>query len=508
MKKDAAFKHLHSEMHQKAAGFKSAPASIDDFFKQTTIGKSIRKGEEAEQMRIEKLIDIAYVVCKTEKPFTLFPYICKLEIRHGVELGTSYHTEKKCAEFASCVAEVLKEDLMNDLKDTPKYLTIFIDGSTDVSTTERELMYILYIHEGVPTVKFLKLEHLASANASSIVAAIKSVMGHFNLSNHSLVAFVSDGASVNFGRNSGVVTRLRQEYPDLLGIHCMNHCLELAAKDAFKGTSMEEVITMLNSLYALYSRSPKRMGKLEELAKIMKEDLLKPVKANGTRWVHFKSRAVAALIKSYAVIIASLENEVASTEPAAEMAKLKGYLNKRKSVRFVFHLLLLKSLITPLANLSLALQKDITHFNVALTYLTTFYQRINDLLSALRALREPEDHEDVISTDVDEDGRSLNESDDEPAAKRPALTKDYMVADFQKILHDLMETDSGVSSKDVQLKGQALSASDVDTISTPLITNVKKSVHIRLGKCHEEAQYASLKILDTRAWPTDRMQNW
>ncbi|XP_038063196.1 E3 SUMO-protein ligase KIAA1586-like [Patiria miniata] len=253
---------------------------------------------------------------------------------------------------------VLKEDLMNDIKDTPKYLTIFIDGSTDVSTTERELMYILYIHEGVPTVKFLKLEHLASANASSIVAAIKSVIGHFNLSNHGLVAFVSNGASVNFGRNSGVVTRLRQEYPDLLGIHCMNHRLELAAKDAFKGTSMEEVITMLNSLYALYSRSPKRMGKLEE--------------------------------------------------------------------------------------------KDITHFNVALTYLTTFYQRINDLLSALRALREPEDHEDVISTDVD--GRSLNESDDEPAAKRPALTKDYMVADFQKILHDLMETDSGMSFKDVQLK--------------------------------------------------------
>ena len=30
---------------------------------------------------------------------------------------------------------------------------------------------------------------------------------------------------------------------------------------------------------------------------------------------------------------------------------------------------------------------------------------------------------------------------------------------------------------------------------------MKESVHVRLGKCHEEAQYASLKILDTKAWP-------
>ncbi len=59
-------------MHQKALGLNSTPASVDDFFQKTAIGKSIRKGDdaaiEAEHARIQKLVDIAYVVCKTEKP--------------------------------------------------------------------------------------------------------------------------------------------------------------------------------------------------------------------------------------------------------------------------------------------------------------------------------------------------------------------------------------------------------------------------------------------------------
>jgi len=106
VKKDVVKKHLHSEMHKKAMGLNSHPQSVADFFQKTDLGKSMRKGDEAELERVKKLVDIAYVVCKTEKPFTLFPHLCKLEMRHGVKLGTSYHTDKKCAEFASCVAEV------------------------------------------------------------------------------------------------------------------------------------------------------------------------------------------------------------------------------------------------------------------------------------------------------------------------------------------------------------------------------------------------------------------
>ena len=41
-----------------------------------------------------------------------------------------------------------------------------------------------------------------------------------------LIAFGSDGASVNLGRKGGVAALLKQTIPHLLGIHCMAHRLE------------------------------------------------------------------------------------------------------------------------------------------------------------------------------------------------------------------------------------------------------------------------------------------
>lgn len=51
-----------------------------------------------------------------------------------------------------------------------------------------------------------------------------------------LIGFGADGASINFGRKEGIYTKLNDEMPWLLGVHCVAHRLELAAKDAFKNT--------------------------------------------------------------------------------------------------------------------------------------------------------------------------------------------------------------------------------------------------------------------------------
>ena len=108
-----------------------------------------------------------------------------------------------------------------------------------------------------------------------------------------LVGFCADGASVNMGRTGGVAVRLAREIPApwLVVIHCVSHRIELAVKDTFKGTSADVVIDMLVSIYLLYDKSNKRLRELNMLGEIMQEHVLKPYKANGTRWVQHKSRA-------------------------------------------------------------------------------------------------------------------------------------------------------------------------------------------------------------------------
>lgn len=58
------------------------------------------------------------------------------------------------------------------------------------------------------------------------------------------VAAAADGASINFGKKSGVLPSLQTqlEMPWLIQIHCIAHRLELALKDAFKGSYYEDQV--------------------------------------------------------------------------------------------------------------------------------------------------------------------------------------------------------------------------------------------------------------------------
>ena len=59
----------------------------------------------------------------------------------------------------------------------------------------------------------------------------------------SCAGVAADGASVNFGSQSGVLTRMKQNDMDyLLTIHCVAHRLELALGDAFNGTYFKNVV--------------------------------------------------------------------------------------------------------------------------------------------------------------------------------------------------------------------------------------------------------------------------
>ena len=56
-----------------------------------------------------------------------------------------------------------------------------------------------------------------------------------------LVCCTSDGASVNFGAKTGLMTRLLVQQPWMIKIHCVNHRVELAIKEAIAETEFSKV---------------------------------------------------------------------------------------------------------------------------------------------------------------------------------------------------------------------------------------------------------------------------
>ena len=65
----------------------------------------------------------------------------------------------------------------------------------------------------------------------------------------------ADGASVNTGKYRGFLTQLKNERPWLITIHCVNHRIELAVKEAMNIPFIREIERFYNSNYAPLKRS-------------------------------------------------------------------------------------------------------------------------------------------------------------------------------------------------------------------------------------------------------------
>lgn len=65
--------------------------------------------------------------------FTSFPHLCKLEMKHGVELGNTYINDKACKTFVTAIAGQLKHELSSKLQSS-KFVSVMADSAGDVGT--------------------------------------------------------------------------------------------------------------------------------------------------------------------------------------------------------------------------------------------------------------------------------------------------------------------------------------------------------------------------------------
>lgn len=63
---------------------------------------------------------------------------------------------------------------------------------------------------------------------------------------------MADWASVNTGARGDLSGLLREDMSWLMAMHCLNHRLELAVKDALKGTELMHTMYELNSQSVLH----------------------------------------------------------------------------------------------------------------------------------------------------------------------------------------------------------------------------------------------------------------
>ncbi|XP_057295467.1 zinc finger protein 862-like [Hydractinia symbiolongicarpus] len=151
-----------------------------------------------------------------------------------------------------------------------------------------------------------------------------------------MIGCTSDGASVNFGRKSGLMTRLSETRPWLVKIHCSNHRVELAVKDAFKTTAFQQVDEFYISNFNLLKNSRKIKTEIKAACHALNIQHHTLSKLTGTRFIGHRRAAYKKLLAIWPAIQVAYENVVADPKTRAETrATVQGYLKKINSYQFL-----------------------------------------------------------------------------------------------------------------------------------------------------------------------------
>lgn len=124
-----------------------------------------------------------------------------------------------------------------------------------------------------------------------------------------LTVISTDGASVMTGRHNGVVKRLRDEIPELIGVYCAAHGCSLAASQAEKFVpELQSYARTVSNIFYYFSNSALRSNKLREIQSLLNMPTLKYAEIHSVRWSSLDS-AVRVIYRTYPALVIALEHE-------------------------------------------------------------------------------------------------------------------------------------------------------------------------------------------------------
>lgn len=202
--------------------------------------------------------------------FTKYPRICELEKKHGVELGASYLNIESSKTFCHFIAESKCQALVDQIAKV-KFFSILLDGSTDSANVDDEVFLVAWFGSEAPDEKihtrmsFLKVDSPDSVTARGLFNSLLTGLQLLGIQSITaadctkLVGVGTDGASSNVAAN-GLKGLVEEQLEWIFWMWCLAHRLELAVKDALKGTHFDDIDEMMLRLYTSMKGRLKNVG--------------------------------------------------------------------------------------------------------------------------------------------------------------------------------------------------------------------------------------------------------
>lgn len=209
----------------------------------------------------------------------------------------------------------MRSTIINEVKESEVF-ALLADETKDVGKTEQMSFVLRYSYRGEVKESFLHFEALEQLDAAALTERIINILECHGLEyKDNLVGQAYDGASVMWGKNTGVQARLKELANKAFYVHCNAHCLNLVLVDTVKIIpEVENFFTLVQKLYNFMSVSyvhPKWLAVQKRLYEGKPTKELQ--KLSDTRWACRQKACQTSLDRLPAIICLLEELELNET---------------------------------------------------------------------------------------------------------------------------------------------------------------------------------------------------
>ena len=294
--------------HDKGKKHKEA---VEEARMRNVTAKAMLKETTREDSGLANTFRLVLWLAKEDIALLKIDSLCATLGRCGASVLGNYRNNHSAAEMASCLAEILRSELVDQVTASP-FFSILIDESNDIAIHKQLISYVSYIGPAGPTVDFLGLYKLQDISADAVYATLRRQLSAYGLDASFIVGFGSDGASVMTGKHNGVGAKLKNDVGHVFAIHCVAHRLALATSSAAEKVDyISGYAGTLQSLHNYVNHSSLRKEELHVWQETYDEPVLTLKRPCATRWLSL-SNSVATLGRSYTSILAFLQLQTKS----------------------------------------------------------------------------------------------------------------------------------------------------------------------------------------------------
>ncbi|CAI7863552.1 unnamed protein product [Closterium sp. NIES-54] len=245
---------------------------------------------DPEGARVVRLMRSIQFVCDEDAPIAMYPRLVEFLAREGVsdipQQGYGvYITEYGFKEMVKAMCTYQQQQQMMYIHASP-WIDISCDERTDRARGKHLVVFATFLKGRQVATEFLALLTVQKCDAASIFTVLLSHLETVGLDLQRIVAISTDGAGVMIGTERGLVVRLRQRIPHLVGTHCIAHREVLAVKEsAVKFKDLDIVDAAIRALRDIVTKSSVWHERFKELQQEMHKTSLEHQGLFDVRWL-------------------------------------------------------------------------------------------------------------------------------------------------------------------------------------------------------------------------------